>query len=221
MPIKLQTIDWGLRPYLESLEDQKALVLDLKSGKAHDTLIFTEHESVYTIGSRANAMEHLLWDEKKRAQRNIEVHKVNRGGDITYHGPGQLVVYPIIKLKDKDKDLHLYLRNLESVVINLLKYFGLETGTREGKTGIWIEDRKICAIGVSVSSWITYHGIALNLNPDMTFFEGIIPCGIQDGLVTSLENELKVLPDINIIKERFIVEFNSIFYKATAEHAEK
>ena len=166
-------------------------------------------------------MEHLLWDEKKRAQRNIEVHKVNRGGDITYHGPGQLVVYPIIKLKDKDKDLHLYLRNLESVVINLLKYFGLETGTREGKTGIWIEDRKICAIGVSVSSWITYHGIALNLNPDMTFFEGIIPCGIQDGLVTSLENELKVLPDINIIKERFIVEFNSIFYKATAEHAEK
>ena len=217
MPEKLQILDWGRTPYIKALEEQTSLVQGRKEERSPDTLIFTEHESVYTIGSRTNASENLLWSEEKCAEKNIVLHKTNRGGDITYHGPGQLVVYPIIKLKQRD--LHLYLRNLEKVVIALMNHYGIDSGTRHKKTGIWVEDRKICAIGVSVKSWITYHGIALNINPDMSFFKGIIPCGIRDGSVTSLKNELRIIPDLNIIKERFIVEFNSIFYKDNLDHA--
>ena len=122
-----------------------------------------------------------------------------------------MVVYPILKLKDRD--LHAYLRKLESVVIRLLQYFDINAGTRTGKTGIWIADRKICAIGVAVKSWISYHGLALNINPNLDHFEGIIPCGISDGSVTSMARELKEIPEKKYIKERFIVEFKSIFYE--------
>ena len=111
------------------------------------------------------------------------------------------------------RDLADYLRKLEIIIIRVLRNFEIDAGTREGKTGIWIEDRKICAIGVSVKSWITYHGLALNINPDLSHFQGIIPCGITDGSVTSLQNEISTLPEKKLIKERFVVEFKSVFYE--------
>lgn len=204
--------DWGKTHYPDALSAQLALVEAIKSNtKPKDCLIFTEHEACYTIGSKIGAHKHLLWDAQTTDSEGISIYKSNRGGDITYHGPGQMVVYPILQLRDRD--LHAYLRKLESVVIQLLKHFDIDAGTRSGKTGIWIDDRKICAIGVAVKSWISYHGLALNINPNLNHFKGIIPCGITDGSVTSIAQELKEIPEKKYIKERFIVEFESLFYE--------
>ena len=208
----LKIIDWGPSAYTQSVNDQIDLVNAKKADPSSpDLLIFTEHSPVFTIGSRTGAESHLLWDQKTLKDRGIEVHKTNRGGDITYHGPGQLIIYPILSLHKRD--LADYLRKLEIVIIRVLQSFEIDAGTREGKTGIWIEDRKICAIGVAVKSWITYHGLALNINPDLSHFQGIIPCGITDGSVTSLQNEISTLPEKKLIKERFVVEFKSVFYE--------
>ena len=208
----LKIIDWGPSAYTQSVNDQIDLVNAKKADPSSpDLLIFTEHSPVFTIGSRTGAESHLLWDQKTLKDRGIEVHKTNRGGDITYHGPGQLIIYPIVSLHKRD--LADYLRKLEIVIIRVLQSFEIDAGTREGKTGIWIEDRKICAIGVSVKSWITYHGLALNINPDLRHFQGIIPCGITDGSVTSLQNEISTVPEKKLIKERFVVEFKSVFYE--------
>ena len=212
----LKIIDWGLKPYSKAIDEQIVLVEAKKNDpSSSDLLIFTEHDPIFTIGSKSGAERHLLWDEETLEETGIKVHKTNRGGDITYHGPGQLVIYPIIQLKDRD--LHAYLRKLEIATIKTLQKFNLEASTREGKTGIWISDRKICAIGVAVKSWITYHGLALNINPDLEHFKGIIPCGITDGSVTSMELEMASLPEKKLIKERFVVEFESVFYELSQE----
>lgn len=211
METALEIYDWGRTNYPEAVRKQIARVETLKSSSLpQDCLVFTEHEASFTIGSKIGAEKHLLWDSQTLESEGISVYKSNRGGDITYHGPGQMVIYPILKLKDRD--LNSYLRKLESVVINLLRYFDIKAGTRPGKTGIWIENRKICAIGVAVKSWISYHGLALNIDPKLRHFKGIIPCGITDGTVTSMAQELKDVPEKKYIKERFIVEFKSIFY---------
>lgn len=208
----LKVIDWGLKAYSDAINDQIALVEAKKADpSAQDFLIFTEHHPVFTIGSKKGAASHLLWDESTLSNKQIQVHNTNRGGDITYHGPGQLVIYPIIQLNDRD--LHAYLRKLELVIIKVLATFNIQAVTCEGKTGIWIDDRKICAIGVAVKSWITYHGLALNINPCLEHFQGIIPCGISDGSVTSMEKEIAPLPEKKLIKERFVVEFESVFYE--------
>ena len=208
----LKIIDWGFKAYSDAVEDQIALVQAKKANHSSpDLLIFTEHNPVFTIGSRAGAASHLLWDKQTLDDKSIQLHTTNRGGDITYHGPGQLVIYPIIQLNDRD--LLAYLRKLEAVIIRVLQSFDIEARTREGKTGIWIDDRKICAIGIAVKSWISYHGLALNINPDLKHFEGIIPCGITDGSVTSLQNEIAPVPEKKLIKERFVVEFKSVFYE--------
>jgi lipoate-protein ligase B len=209
---RLKIIDWGFKSYSDALDDQITLVEAKKSAPSSpDLLIFSEHNPVYTIGSRTGAASHLLWNEDTLRDKGIQVHKTNRGGDITYHGPGQLIIYPIIHLNNRD--LADYLRKLEIVMIRVLESFAIEAGTREGKTGIWIEDRKICAIGIAVKSWITYHGLALNINPNLEHFQGIIPCGITDGSVTSLQNEIAAIPEKSLIKERFVVEFKSVFYE--------
>lgn len=206
----LQIIDWGRTEYAAAFEQQKALVDQRRVGSAPDTLIFTEHEPVYTMGMRKGADQHLIWQEAELAKQGIAVHKSNRGGDITYHGPGQLVGYPILSLLHR-KDLHAYLRDLEEVVIATLAHFDLNTSRREGKTGIWLETRKICAIGVAVRSWVTYHGFALNVEPDLNHFSGIVPCGITDGTVTSMAAELGQSIDMSAVKARLAVEFQSIF----------
>lgn len=211
----LDTIDWGLTEYADALERQKKLVDCRRSGQAVDTLILTEHSPVYTIGLRKGAERHLIWDQAQLDAQGVRVSRSNRGGDITYHGPGQVVAYPIICLQ-KRRDLHAYLRALETVVIRTLDDFGLQASRRNGKTGIWLEHRKICAIGVAVRTWVTYHGFALNVNPNMQHFCGIIPCGIRDGSVTSMQAELGKPIDLDRVKARLTVEFKTVFHHASA-----
>ncbi|MBC8011244.1 MAG: lipoyl(octanoyl) transferase LipB, partial [Burkholderiales bacterium] len=158
---------------------------------------------------RAGADRNLLWDAAALARENIALHPTNRGGDITYHGPGQLVAYPIVSL-DARRDLHAYLRFLEDVLIAVVARHGLAAARRDGLTGIWIADRKLAAIGVSVRRWVTLHGIALNVAPDLRHFGGIVPCGIAttEGTVTSLAAELGArCPTLNQVADDFAEEF--------------
>ena len=211
MTAPIEVIDWGHTEYNDALVRQKARVDARRAGHCGDALIFTEHAPVYTMGLRKGADQHLVWAEAECARRGIAVVQSNRGGDITYHGPGQIVGYPILSLRHR-RDLHAYLRDLEEVVIRTLATYGLAAARREGKTGIWLDGaRKICAIGVAVRSWISYHGFALNVKPDMTHFEGIVPCGITDGSVTSLANELDKPAHIDEVKSRLAVEFEQVF----------
>jgi len=206
----LDIIDWGHTEYEDAFERQKALVDRRRVDDAPDTLIFTEHASVYTIGLRKGADQHLIWNKEQLKAKGVRVIRSNRGGGITYHGPEQIVGYPIISLQER-RDLHDYLRALEEVVILTLAAFGLETARRTGKTGIWLGKRKICAIGVAVRTWITYHGFALNVNPDMSYFSGIVPCGITDGTVTSMQAERREPIDPDLVKARLAVEFRNVF----------
>ena len=208
---EIEVIDWELTDYADAFEQQKSRVEQRRKAECGDALIFTEHTPVYTMGMRKNSEQHLLWTETECSRKGIAVFKSNRGGDITYHGPGQIVGYPILSLAHR-KDLHAYLRDLEEVVIRTLATYGLAGARREGNTGIWLSNtRKICAIGVAVRSWITYHGFALNVCPDMAHFDGIVPCGISDGRVTSLANELDEAVDIAEVKARLAVEFKQVF----------
>lgn len=194
-------LDWGRTRHADATARQLALVEDRLAGKVGDTLVFTEHEPVYTLGLRAGAAGHLLWDDAERARRGIGLEQTGRGGDITYHGPGQIVGYPIVSLA-QSRDLHAYLRFLEQVVIDALAELGLAGTRRDGLTGIWIGPRKIAAIGVAARRWVTYHGFALNLDPDLTPFSGIVPCGIPSaqGTVTSVANELGRAPEAAKVK---------------------
>ena len=185
------TLDWGRTRYVEALRAQENLVARRIAGEIGDTLVFTEHEPVFTVGLRAGAGAHLVWSADRLAREGVDVVPTNRGGDITYHGPGQIVGYPIVWLAPH-KDLHAYLRFLEQVLINSLASLGLPAARRDGLTGIWIGPRKIAALGVAVRRWVTYHGFALNVSPNLAHFGGIVPCGIAatDGTVTSLRAEL-------------------------------
>ena len=209
--IEIEVIDWELTDYADAFEQQKLRVEQRRTSECGDALIFTEHTPVYTMGMRKDSEQHLLWTEAECSRQGIAVFKSNRGGDITYHGPGQIVGYPILSLAHR-RDLHAYLRDIEEVVIRTLATYGLAAARREGDTGIWLSNtRKICAIGVAVRSWITYHGFALNVCPDMAHFDGIVPCGISDGSVTSLTNELDMAVDIAEVKARLAVEFKQVF----------
>ncbi|MFN3694084.1 MAG: lipoyl(octanoyl) transferase LipB, partial [Ignavibacterium sp.] len=154
-------------------------------------------------------------------QNNISVYNIDRGGDITYHGPGQLVGYPIINLTDWYQDSHKYLRTLEEVIIKVCNEYGLAAGRVEGYTGVWIEDRKIAAIGIKISRWVTMHGFAFNVNTNLDLFNGIIPCGISDRSVTSLQKELGKEIFINEVKEKIIHHFLNEFDYSTLEFLPK
>lgn len=179
----------GLMPYLEAWQLQKQLFQQRRENAIPDTLLFLQHPHTFTIG-KTGELSNLLLD--KTAMENEEIHfeLVDRGGDITYHGPSQLVVYPILDLNQHEKDLHKYLRQLEEVVIFALKKLDLTPMRKEGLTGVWLNEEKVCAIGVKVSRWITMHGLALNVDPDLNYFSKIIPCGIHDKKVTSLQKKL-------------------------------
>jgi len=189
----LRTLDvrrLGVVGYAEALGVQEALVRERREGAVGDQLLLLEHPHVITLGS-SSSEEHVLVDAAERAERGIELFETGRGGDVTYHGPGQLVGYPILDLKPDRKDLHRYLRDIEQVLIDVLAELGLRAERADGYTGVWVDDRKVAAIGVRVSSgWITSHGFALNVRPDLSFFSTIVPCGIQDRAVTSLEELL-------------------------------
>jgi lipoyl(octanoyl) transferase len=203
------TVDWGRTRYTPAWRRQEDLVTRRLAGEISDTLVFTEHEPVYTIGVRLGAARNLLWDAAELARRGIDLVETNRGGDITYHGPGQIVGYPIIDLTRR-KDLHAYLRFLEQVLINALGSLGLAAGRRPGKTGLWLGSRKIAALGVAVKRWVAYHGFALNVNTDLAPFAGIVPCGITDGTVTSLQQELGHAFDLAEVKQVLAAEFWSL-----------
>lgn len=203
--------DWGRIEFRTAFRKQREYVRQRIAGERPDTLIFAEHRPVYTLGVRPGSEHHLIWDEEQLQRRGIAVHKTNRGGDITYHGPGQLTGYPIFHL-GKLRDLHAYLHLLEAAVIRALGEWGLGAGRREGKTGIWVEKRKIAAIGVAVKSWVTYHGFALNVtNLCLAPFAGIVPCGITDGAVTSMEAELGFPIDPESVKPVVSQAFDSVF----------
>jgi lipoyl(octanoyl) transferase len=205
---ELATLDWGRTGYRAAYDRQVALVGQRIAGEIGDTLIFTEHDPVFTVGMRRGSDTNLVWTPEQLAGAGVAVEKTNRGGDITYHGPGQVVGYPIVSLMSR-QDLHAYLRFLEQVIINTLATFGLSAARREGKTGIWLGSRKIAAVGVAVRRWVTYHGFALNVDPDLAHFNGIVPCGIApaDGTVTSMRAELGRPPDVDEVKRALVREF--------------
>ena len=174
-------------------------------------LLFVEHDHVYTLGNSGNS-ENLLFNENILKQKGIEFYKTNRGGDITYHGPGQLVCYPIIDMENFYTDIHRYLRDLEETIINTLNVLGITASGNSNETGVWIDvgklnERKICAMGIKVSRWVTMHGLALNVNTNLSFFEGIIPCGISNKGVTSISNELKKEVKMDLVQKIFIEKF--------------
>lgn len=208
--VPVAVVDWGRTRYREALAAQETLLAARIAGEAPDTLVLTEHEPVYTLGLRAGAMNHLRLDEEERARQGIELVETSRGGDITYHGPGQLVAYPIVSL-DRRRDLHAYLRFLEDVLIATVATWGLAAQRRPGKTGIWIGSRKIAAIGIAVRRWVAYHGTSLNVEPDLQAFTGIVPCGIPDteGSVTSLACELPRPPSFAETRAAFVRAFQS------------
>ena len=179
-------------------------------------LLFTEHPPVYTLGKNGNS-NHVLLNQNELLAKNISYFQTNRGGDITFHGPGQLVGYPILDLEKFETDLGKYLRNLEEVIILTLAEFGISAGRSPGATGVWIEpdvpgsERKICAMGVRSSRWITMHGFALNVNTDLSYFNYIIPCGIANKQVTSIQNELKQPINIVRVKEKIKLNFEEVF----------
>jgi len=177
-----------------------------KPTKSH--LIFCQHPHVYTLG-KSGKKEHLLLSDEELVKRGANFYKINRGGDITYHGPGQLVVYPVLDLDNFFTDIHRYLRFLEEVVIRVLLEYGLEGKRLDGATGVWLGRggglRKICAMGVRASRWVTMHGLAFNANVDLDYFNNIIPCGISEGGVTSLNRELE--KDVDFLKLEGLFEF--------------
>ena len=188
------TIDLGLIGYAEAWELQKRLVTARKAGAIEDVLLLSEHPHVITLG-RSGKREHLLASDHLLRQRNVEFHATNRGGDITYHGPGQLVGYPILNLAAIRRDVVWYVRRLEEAMIRATGDFGIAAGRVEGKTGVWVKapdgnEEKLGAIGVHISRWITSHGFAYNVSTDLRYFDLIVPCGIPDRRPTSLENLL-------------------------------
>lgn len=210
-------IDWGSVDYKEAWDRQEeifAKTIALKQGnRTNNTsiptpnfLVFTEHPHVYTLGKSGHE-EYLLLDEEGLKEKNAKFYKINRGGDITYHGPGQIVGYPILDLDNFFTDIHLYLRTLEEAIILTLADYGITAGRYDGYTGVWLDAdnekaRKICAMGVRASRWVTMHGFAFNVNADLNYFGNIIPCGIDDKDVTSMERELGYKLNIEEVKEK-------------------
>jgi lipoate-protein ligase B len=200
----------GLSHYGEAWELQKMLFQLRSQDQISDVLVLTEHSHVYTIG-KSGSDAHLLASEDELQQRGVEVYHIDRGGDITYHGPGQLVAYPILDLQDYYLDVHRYLRDLEEAVILTLGEYGI-VGARDPRyTGVWVGGKKLAAIGVKVSRWITMHGVAINVNSDLQYFDRIIPCGISGRGVTSVERVLSRRVDLNEFSRLFVSFFGRVF----------
>ena len=201
----MNILDLGRMSYNSAWDIQKEYHKKVVSGKEPDTLIIVEHEPVYTLGKSAND-NHLL----QSASEEIQVFRIERGGDITFHGPGQIVVYPILDLNRFVKSVSWYMRTLEKIIIDTLSDFEIKAELKDGLTGVWVGDKKIGAQGVRISRWVTMHGLALNVNTDLRYFDGIIPCGIFDYGVTSMEKLMGRKQDINKVKNTIIKYFNNI-----------
>jgi lipoyl(octanoyl) transferase len=220
--------DLGVIEYGEAWKLQEELLLQntslkIRVAKGEDTgetthhLLFCEHPAVYTLG-KSGKEEHVLISQEELAKRNIAYYPTNRGGDITFHGPGQVVGYPIIDLERFFTDIGKYLRHLEDVIILTLRDYGIDGARSQGETGVWIDPdvkmkaRKICAMGVRCSRWVTMHGFALNVNTDLDYFSLIVPCGIPDKQVTSLQKELGREVDMEEVKQLLKKNFENVFH---------
>lgn len=196
--------------YKEAWDLQKETFEQVLKENVSDVLYLLEHPHTYTLGKTADK-KHLISSKDYLDKKKISVYDIDRGGDITYHGPGQIVGYPLISLEKWQKDTHKYLRALEEVIIRTCAEYEI-TGTRDPKyTGVWVENRKIAAIGIKVSRWITMHGFAFNVNTDLSLFNGIVPCGIFDKEVTSLNKELKRHVEIPEVKAKLLNHFREVF----------
>ena len=212
----LEVRDLGLIPYAEALALQADLVVRRRNGDIPDQLLLLQHPHIITLGT-ASSRSNVLADESKRRHLGIDLIDVGRGGDVTYHGPGQLVAYPILDLKPDRKDVHRYLRDLESVLVRTLDEVGIRGEPVPDLTGVWVDGRKIAAIGVRVSSgWITSHGFALNVSTDLSYFETIVPCGIRDVSITSVSQELGRPVDVTDILETVSEAFSEIFDRSVS-----
>ena len=223
---KVRFEDLGLIDYKQCWEYQEKLFVEIVERKRENRrenlnnvtpnyLLFCEHPHVYTLG-KSGDKSNLLVNEESLKSRGATFYKINRGGDITYHGPGQIVGYPILDLDNFFTDIHKYLRLLEEAIILTLKEYGLEAERSEGETGVWFDvgtpkARKICAFGVKTSRWVTMHGFAFNVNSDLSYFENIIPCGIADKKVTSLKKELGKELDLEDVKKRVLIHIAKLF----------
>lgn len=224
---KTKFIDLGLMDYKQAWDYQTTLfqsILDVKAANRTSSqplatsnfLIFCEHPHVYTLGKSGDEQNLLL---KKEDLHTIDAtyYHINRGGDITYHGPGQLVVYPVMDLENFFTDIHKYMRLLEEAVIQTLEEFGIKSGRINGLTGVWLDyenekqARKICALGVKTSRWVTMHGLAFNVNANLNYFANIVPCGIADKAVTSMEKELSAIQDFVLVKTALKKKLVNVF----------
>ncbi len=202
--------DLGTIGYKEAWDLQHELHQQRKDKMISDVFLMLEHPHTYTLGKTADK-KNLVGSKEYLEDNNISVYEIDRGGDITYHGPGQIVGYPIINLNEWHNDTHKYLRALEEVIMLTCKEYGLETERKEKYTGVWIENRKIAAIGIKISNWISMHGFAFNVNTDLNLFNGIIPCGISDKEVTSLAKELGGEISLSDVIEKLLNNFKAIF----------
>ena len=198
--------DLGQRPYQEVWAYQKEIQAKRIAGEIEDTFLMVEHEPVYTLGKNANE-NHLL----QSRDQSVDVFNIERGGDITFHGPGQLVGYPILDLSNYKKSISWYMRILEQIIIDTVSEFGIEAKRIEGLTGVWVGDEKIAALGVRIRRWVTMHGFSINVNTDLTFYDGIIPCGIFDHGITSMEQLLCRPQDMEKIKKVVRSKFGYYF----------
>jgi lipoyl(octanoyl) transferase len=202
--------DLGFIDYKEAWDLQKEILSSRYNKKIPDILFLLEHPHTYTLGKTADK-KNLISNETYLSSNKISVYDIDRGGDITYHGPGQIVGYPIIDLNDWEKDTHKFLRALEEVLIETCACYGIKAGRNSKYTGVWVNNRKIAAIGIKISRWITMHGFAFNVNTNLDFFKGIIPCGITDKDVTSLQKELKQNINIDSVKNIIFENFINVF----------
>jgi lipoyl(octanoyl) transferase len=224
---EVQVQDLGLIDYKQAWDFQEKVFDDIIQTKIHNRtsesapistsnfILLCEHPHVYTLG-KSGKEENLLVNEKQLLEIDAKFYKINRGGDITYHGPGQLVGYPILDLDNFFTDIHKYLRFLEEAIINTCAYFGIVAGRYPGYTGVWLDAdkptaRKICAMGVRCSRWVTMHGFAFNVNTNLNYFKHIVPCGIDDKAVTSLEIELGYKVEMDEVKKVFLIQFFNLF----------
>jgi len=209
----------GLVPYADGLELQRQLVEDRKADRIPDTLLLLQHPHVLTIGVKKDGRSHILASPDRLTSLGVDVFETGRGGDVTYHGPGQLVGYPIVDLNPDRRDVHRYVRDLEEVMIRVCADYGLEAGRVKGFSGAWIGDEKIGAIGVRISRWITSHGVAFNVTTDVDYFNLIVPCGIADKGVTSLASQLGRAPEMAQVEERFVSHFAAVLDRQPHEGA--
>lgn len=210
MVAKLDIISYESLGYQEAFELQLELLNKRLENKINDSLVLVEHPPVLTIGT-SGSRDNVVVSSDYLKKKGIDVFETNRGGDITYHGPGQLVGYPILNLKEHNQDLHWLLRSYEEVFIRVLKEYGINAQRIKGLTGVWVGNEKITAIGVGVRHWITYHGFAFNINPNLDHFSYIIPCGIKDKGVTSLKKLLGYEQNKEEVAEKVVKYFTEVF----------